>query len=74
MLTKRADDEVNFAVELYSFCSKYRTLPQAGGVLDQDAYYMQLLRLVDSAVQEREKLEQDKREAEQKWKAKAGKR
>lgn len=69
MLTKPADDEVAFAVTLYSFCSKYRALPSAGGVLDQDAYYMQLLRLVDAAVQEREKMEEQKREAERKWKA-----
>jgi hypothetical protein len=42
--------EVNFAMELYNFCKTFHVLPKPGGLFEQDAYHMELLDAVISAV------------------------
>lgn len=41
------------------YCRTLKQLPKAGGVLDQDAYHMQLIRLALEAFAEREQKEHE---------------
>lgn len=43
VLDRRPDDEVRLAVELTDMCETFGVLPRAGGLLDQDYYYIVLM-------------------------------
>jgi hypothetical protein len=47
-------------VNLVNMCSNLGALPNAGGVLDQDAYTMFLFELVISAQQERQRADDER--------------
>jgi hypothetical protein len=48
-------------VELTILCDSFRSLPSAGGVLDQDQLVMRRIAIVREAQAERQKLEEDRR-------------
>jgi hypothetical protein len=43
---------------MYMLCKRFHVLPEAGGLLDQDAYFVHLVEEAMSAEMDREKLEQ----------------
>lgn len=49
-----SDPEVDFFVQLHFACTTYGTLPEPGGIFDQDAYIMYGLMGAAKAFQERE--------------------
>ena len=57
------DNDVSQAISLYNLCKTFGQLPQVGAVLDQDAYLMWVLTLVDQAYIKRESAEHKKQEA-----------
>ena len=63
---KQSTAEVIDAIELYDFCRTFRQLPQPGGVLDQDSYYVWLLNIVKRAFDERERIELERQKNESK--------
>jgi hypothetical protein len=60
VLNREADDEVQVAVDLAWFAKQTGALPQAGGILDQDIYYLRLLRAGLQAFEEQERQESKK--------------
>ena len=55
VMNKKPDPETSFIISLWSDCREFKVLPRSGGLLDQDAYYVLGMRLVDEAVAERDK-------------------
>lgn len=43
-MSREADEEVAFAVDISSLCKALQVLPRLGGLLDQDWYHVALLR------------------------------
>jgi hypothetical protein len=56
------DFEAKIAMELASMCEALHCLPQAGGLLDQDSYYVYMLQAVLAANQKKHEMEQAERE------------
>lgn len=61
-MSRDADDEVAFAVDMASLCKVLGVLPRPGGLLDQDWYHVSLLRAALRAFALKE--EQDTRAAQ----------
>lgn len=58
ILTNRTpEDDVVEVLTLANLCQKFKTLPNSGGVLDQDAYLMFMLQSVVAWQAERQELE-----------------
>lgn len=63
-MNKEPDDEVNLAMELVYMVKQTGTLPYAGGLFDQDNYYIQLLKAGFRALDIKEEQNQKKQRAE----------
>jgi len=59
-MKRKTDEEVIGIVNLVRMCQSLRALPQAGGVYDQDAYFVFLYQIVVEADNERQRLDQAK--------------
>ena len=67
MLTNReADEEVQLAIDLTALATRLHVLPQAGGLLDQDYYYIKLLRAGIRAFEKKEEQEYKKAKSDAK--------
>jgi hypothetical protein len=49
------DEDAIQLLNMAATCQKYRLLPRAGGLLDQDAWFVEVLQTVANATTEREK-------------------
>jgi hypothetical protein len=59
-MNRKPDDEVSAILGLIRTCQSMGCLPLAGGLLDQDSYFVFLLQVVLVCDMEREKIEQAK--------------
>jgi hypothetical protein len=50
-------------VEMVSTCKAYNTLPRAGGLLDQDSLFVEIMIVFEAAVAEKKAIEQRKQQA-----------
>jgi len=57
VMDRKPDPEVELAIDLAVMCKMLKVLPRAGGLLDQDAYHIRLIRAGLNALAERERLE-----------------
>lgn len=57
------------AIEMTSLCRQLRVLPQAGGLLDQDSYHVWLLQETLAVMNEKERLDIERQQAEAKAQA-----
>jgi hypothetical protein len=48
-------------MKMAAICKSYGVLPRAGGLLDQDSLFVDVLEAFDAAVAERTRIEQNKR-------------
>jgi hypothetical protein len=62
-MNRQPDEEVNQIISLVRMCQTLNVLPQAGGLLDQDAYFIYLLQQVLLADQERQALDKARQKA-----------
>ena len=56
-MKRPADPEVVMVVNMVRMCQKMNTLPTAGGLLDQDSYFVYLLNVVLAADEKRQELD-----------------
>lgn len=56
-MSAKPDGETAFAIELAALCKTLRQLPKPGGILDQDSYYMLLIKLALEAFNEKDERE-----------------
>jgi len=54
-------DETGTYIELASICDRFNTMPNEGGVLDQNQVVMRKLMIVYAAMQEKQALEEKRR-------------
>jgi hypothetical protein len=59
-MKRKTDEEVVGIVNLVRMCQQLRALPQAGGIYDQDSYFVFLYQQVVDADNERQRLDQAK--------------
>lgn len=57
VLNRPPDPDVRDAIEMTVMCQEFNCLPNEGGLLDQDSYYVWLLMAVIEAQAERQKIE-----------------
>lgn len=71
---KMKDDQYELGqfMDLYGLCRKLKVLPQAGGLLDQDSYYVFLMRHALACEQERDELAEGRQRARQQARSMAG--
>jgi hypothetical protein len=62
-MKRPADVEVQTIVDMVRMCQLLNTLPAAGGLLDQDSYFIYCLRLVMKADEKKEELERARAKA-----------
>jgi len=62
-MKRKMDPEVEEIVKLVRLCQLTNSLPRAGGLLDQDAYFVYCYELVAEADAEKQKLEQARQKA-----------
>jgi hypothetical protein len=59
-MNRPQDVEVREIVNIVRMCQGLQALPRAGGLLDQDSYFVYLLSVVLSADAEKEKMEESR--------------
>jgi len=62
-MSRKTDMEVSAILGLVRMCQNLNVLPQAGGLLDQDAYFVFILEQVMLADEERRAIEQSRAKA-----------
>lgn len=60
VLTRKPDAVVAQAITMTNLCQALHVLPQAGGLLDQDALHVYMIECVLSAQNERAEMERNK--------------
>lgn len=55
-------------LQVYSFCNRYRCLPEAGGLYDQDADLMEKFAVIDQVMERKAKYDDRVREMDRKLK------
>jgi hypothetical protein len=68
-MSRPPDEEVSMAVEMTVLCRELGVLPGPGGLLDQDAYHVHLLRETLHVLAEKEKQDMERKQAEARNKA-----
>jgi hypothetical protein len=60
VLSREPDLETSLAIDIAALCKEYRVLPKAGGLLDQDPYYVLVLKAYTLAINEKVRRESKK--------------
>lgn len=68
VLNRKPDEDVAQALALAYMCKEFNCLPNAGGLLDQDAYHVWIMEQVATAQGERHEKERKSAEARQRMK------
>lgn len=68
VMNREADEETEFAIELTGLCKELHVLPGPGGLLEQDAYYVHLLKAGLRGINKKNEVETEKQKAQAKAK------